>query len=120
MISSFWLSAITPSLSSSLPLGRGRGARSGVLDIRCRRLKSVPDYYRGHRIDVEFGYSFAESGGFEISPLHYDHLFLRKELENLAYLPLDHSRSVLMSVEGSPEELIQALLGLRVACCDGR
>src|SRR6266699_4166420 len=83
-------------------------------------VEPVPDDDCGHGIDVEFGYSLAESGGFEITALHYDHLLFREELEHLADLSFDHSRSVLVGVEGSSEKLVKALLGLRVACCDGR
>src|SRR5437588_7902064 len=83
-------------------------------------VEPVPDDDCRHGIDVEFRYSLAESGGFQISSLHYDHLFFREELENLADLSLDHSRSVLVGVEGSSKELVQAFLSLRVACGDGR
>src|SRR5438128_3388581 len=83
-------------------------------------VEPVPDDDRGHGIDVEFRYSLAESRGFEVSALHHNHLFFREELEHLADLSLDHSRSILVGVEGSSEKLVKALLGLRVACCDGR
>src|SRR5437762_13454345 len=72
-----------------------------------------------HGINVEFRYSFAESRGFKISALHYDHLLFREKLEDLSDLSLDHAWSVLVGVEGSSEELVQALLGLRVARRDG-
>src|SRR3989475_8094623 len=83
-------------------------------------VQPVPEYDRGHGIDVEFGDSFAESGGFEISTLHHNHFLLCEKLKNFADLSLDHSWPVLVGVEGSPEEFVKAFLGLRVACRDGR
>src|SRR6266849_941615 len=83
-------------------------------------VEPVPEYDRGHRVDVEFGDSFAESGGFEISTLHHNHFLLCEKLKNFADLSLDHSWPVLVGVEGSPEEFVQAFFGLRVTCRDGR
>src|SRR6266849_95029 len=83
-------------------------------------VEPVSEYDRRHRVDIEFGYAFAKSGGFEISTLHHNHLLLREKLKNFADLSLDHSWPVLVGVEGSPEEFVQAFFGLRVACRDGR
>src|SRR5438552_3320859 len=82
-------------------------------------VEPVPDDDCRHGIDVEFGYSFAESGGFQISSLHHDHLFFREELENFSDFSLDHSWSVLVGVEGSSKVFVQVLLCLRVARRDG-
>src|SRR6267143_2982456 len=83
-------------------------------------VEPVPKYDRGHRVDIEFRYTFPESGGFKISTLHHNHLLLREKLKNFADLSLDHSWPVLVGVEGSPEEFVQAFFGLRVARRDGR
>src|SRR5439155_17652274 len=78
-------------------------------------VEPVPDDDCRHGIDVEFGYSFAESGGFQISSLHHDHLFFRDELENVSDFSLDQSWSVLVGVEGSSKQFVQAFIGCREA-----